>query len=449
MSRVQRWVALLQSSVLPDADRPGPPTTVAAKMAAASLKWNSELADAEAGECSFSDDMFDPLIGKGVTYRSPGPDALSMIPLWWIALNRFAPNFGTLESLWMTLLFQRGTLVQNEKDKRQSGLVLYVSKAGAVVWKMRRMDDAKSKQSFWSMEFAGDDLYQVVFVTDPKDWAVVEVVGCSPRLQKEYCEGCPAFVRDWTLRARRVCAKQTLLRHAAGQGFRGVTVPFLKKLWGYLGLAGPRPNLENALVTSLVKHVLGAGVDIQECLAKRARPSQLDVPVALTPATFENLRDGFDDLDVQKVSDAVQKDHSASEAWQRVSGTMRRRGASSGSGGAASSTPASASSSVAAAPRKEPPVAKNGRCWAHFEVRKLCPPGGHIKISRETKFAKRWRGEVLDAPVPNQISCKFDTADPASEQEAISRMLVFLWSVEERTSGQRCPWEFRLQGGFE
>lgn len=147
---------------------------------------------------------------------------------------------------------------------------------------------------------------------------------------------------------------------------------------------------------------------------------------------------------MQKASGAAKKDDAARKQWQEVRRSVKP--AASGSGAAASSSRGGSSRSAATlapAPKQGPPRLASGRsCWAHAQVRKLCPHGDHIKISRETKFAKRWRGEVSGAQPPNQVSCKFDEPNSATEQAAIVRMLLFLWSVEDRERGHACPWDF-------
>lgn len=145
ISRLERYMALLQSSLLVDNDRRLIQTTAASTQAVGNMRWRNGLADSEDGECHITDEQFEPLVGRSETYRSPGPDALSLIPLWWMAMTGCFPDFSLMERGWLNMLFQRGRMVQNKKDKRQSGLVLFASKAGAVLWKLKRMDIERAK----------------------------------------------------------------------------------------------------------------------------------------------------------------------------------------------------------------------------------------------------------------------------------------------------------------
>lgn len=148
ISKLERFIALLQSSLLVDNDRPTIQSTSASKQAGGHRGWRNGLADAEEGDCHITDEQFEPLVGHSETYRSPGPDALSLIPLWWMALTTFYPDFSPMECFWLNMLFQRGTMVQNRRDKRQSGLAVFASKAGAVLWRLKRVDIEQAKVCF-------------------------------------------------------------------------------------------------------------------------------------------------------------------------------------------------------------------------------------------------------------------------------------------------------------
>lgn len=152
ISKLERYISLLQSSLLAGNDRPAIQSTSASMQAVGNKKWRNGLADAEGGDCNITDEQFEPLVGHIDTYRSPGPEALSLIPLWWMALVAFFPDFSMMERLWLTMLFQRGTIVQSKKE-RQSSMVVFASRAGVVLWRMKRVDIDGAQACFWELDF--------------------------------------------------------------------------------------------------------------------------------------------------------------------------------------------------------------------------------------------------------------------------------------------------------
>ena len=224
----------------------------------------------------------------------------------------------------------------------------------------------------------------------------------------------------------------TLLRMAAMLGFKGWTVPLLKKLL-LLAEIGVTPEerkhltKEREIIELLLAKILpdlsaAARADLltKQRQAEQWNPTPLDDDAVDAQGLLEGL---LEEEDVERISASARLRKARREASEEASET-------------AVPVP------LAPALRQRtplPPLAPGQACYTVEEARGFLPAVPGCRVYLETKWHHRWRVAYPKA-VPTTTSRSF--GGRISEHSALMFCLAWVWGHHSRLTGEECPWEF-------
>ena len=191
-----------------------------------------------------------------------------------------------------SVLFNRTT--------RQHGLVLQVSDAGVLLWKIN--STRCGSQRLWYFDSDDGTNFVHVAITNEADWFCVDSRGVQPKQlaaliqQKKLSQ--PPDIQDAIVGIGVGEAKQPLLKYSCSKGFRSLTVPHLKLLWRRLKVTtSAPPQTTGPLLKGVAEHVLGTEVVLEELLARRERKQYTEIPTPLTAEMLEQCAEAISEQD--------------------------------------------------------------------------------------------------------------------------------------------------------
>jgi len=176
------------------------------------------------------------------------------IPLHWHLLQRFQDNIEDRELAWFSLLAIRGYCAYN-KTTSERGIVVYNCVSGLLLLKPLLL---KSGDTFY-LKFPENAEGKIVpsisytVVTNPCEWTLRPVTPVLPRSKHGHL-----FKERVTVLALLPAEKVEMLGANALTGFRGLTVPYMKKMVTHFQIKyeGAKPQREKELATLLVSWAL-------------------------------------------------------------------------------------------------------------------------------------------------------------------------------------------------
>lgn len=251
----------------------------------------------------------------------------------------------------------------------------------------------------------------------------------------------------------------SLLEAAAREGFRQLTVPYLKQLWSHLKVPGARYKVattEAQLVGGLVRHVL-PGLqprEYEEMVAKRGVVAEVQSTwstlltednVALLGETMdsEHWRDLMDDI--KKVTKPKETPSAASTTTPSTGPSSRTTAASSSGAGASE---AAAPGAEASALRRNPnanrePLGHHGVAHTSCEAAKeYLPRIQGCNLVLEELWHARWKCTYPRQEPPRMVSRSFGETCGVSSEDALSFVLRTVWGWHTAQTGEPCPWQF-------
>ncbi|CAK0880232.1 unnamed protein product [Prorocentrum cordatum] len=446
--RVERWHTLLESSLLSDNDRPGPNLKLPVLDEARAKTLPEKTFEGDVHDVSFGMDALKGLAGS--SWPSPSPLTFNLAPMRLEALVGIEA-LPMLERAWRSVLAQRGDVLFHEDFKQRALVVLESSSCGLWAWRFKLKKPKGQLKYCEPVLSQGDPLSDPVVFLSITDWTKYRVC-----LSEMLPPSCQRGVGDMDERPGGILRAfkgkpQPLLEIAARRGFRGMQVPFLKKLLASSPLvyerAKDRPNTEVSLVRALVSWACPAmePSDVDACLAKRMRKRDVEpLPSALSgdgglAAGAEDMLDASDLGDVkeqllQEKEIERQDRHSgmAAKAGGSSSGSAGHAGDAAGGGGAESGSAASGSGSAPAVEKRHIPDTGG---YPREECLKYLPPGYTLK--KETSRYNRWQISTKDkSEPPYSYSATWGDGGLDRERATLMEVLRTAWDW----SGAECPW---------
>ena len=199
-----------------------------------------------------------------------------------------------------SVLFNRTT--------RQHGLVLQVSDAGVLLWKIN--STRCGSQRLWYFDSDDGTNFVHVAITNEADWFCVDSRGVQPKQlaaliqQKKLSQ--PPDIQDAIVGIGVGEAKQPLLKYSCSKGFRSLTVPHLKLLWRRLKVTtSAPPQTTGPLLKGIAEHVLGTEVVLEELLARRERKQYTEIPTPLTAEMLEQCAEAISEQDLADIKQSI------------------------------------------------------------------------------------------------------------------------------------------------
>ena len=447
VGRKNRWLHLVQSKVLLEADRGKVTITQAARVAAAGARLPDGIFDPESTPCSLGEHSMNRLTTGPWTTKAP--QVSNVLVLAWWAMNIIGDDISKLKRMWLALLCTPGTAICN-KDNSKSGVVLFSCLYGVLVLKLKAKklgdDHVISLQCL-------PQVYDFFPVTDQDEWSVADLAFQTPgQVVDFYAKLGDANAPVLNTFLKRTSGAKSLVHHSSDLCFKGLTQTYLSKLWTRLQIPNPKsgkPATVRALCEGMVRYVQGDVGEprIKEILAKRFDAESNEISTLLAEESNKDLvAECFDECDAAEINAKVD-DLVATIAAHKKSyapDPSSSSGQASSSSGAASGTAGpSAEPSVA----KEPP-AKRLKPLEPFvskfdieQVKKLLPQIEGCKASLECQWDGRWR---CTYPGVNPGFSKSFGAS-TSEKDALYQTLSWAWRCHFETGNGGCIYQYQWE----
>ena len=252
LSATTAWSAASRTDVLRDFDcAPAAITDMAKSSAPTSIP--ASVFEADASDCSLEDSLLDRIHMSKPDWPAMTPEEYVRQGVRWTAAMQTSGEWETLAKSWWSLLLQPGTLAWREPEGI-TWLVLHTTPVGAVCVQVavRRLP---ASDRFY-VHFADVPSLKpvVVAIHGPEDWRCAPCQCIGPGHHELDPQ---ALLRGWTVLPSKA---SPMLEHACKQGFRGVKVPILRRVFNELNVKyerGKKPVSEAALLAAIIRHVLG------------------------------------------------------------------------------------------------------------------------------------------------------------------------------------------------
>lgn len=228
-------------------------------------------------------------------------------------------------------------------------------------------------------------------------------------------------------------------------GFKGVTVAILKKLFLFLGVLGPRPITETPLVLALLRHIFGARATpffIEDALSARHRRPEVKLADMIEhtnifePEVAEDLEEDIEDEEVRRQFEELRARRAKEVPMQR---DVARKVSELMSVAPAAGASSSLSAGSAAAPAKLArarvfrPVAATG--WSQAEAQQWLPPG--FSLSKGDRHESRWwlRGRMRKL----EVSKSFGRLSAVDGYGPMTLLIERARRLHTEATGEPCP----------
>ena len=216
----------------------------------------------------------------------------------------------------------------------------------------------------------------------------------------------------------------TILKYAAMQGFKPLTVPMMQRLISYLEIdEAPRPTTEAQCATTLIKHVCPATED--DVLAFYLGQRHMRVKPKV---------DTFLSADLINCTSGIMAEAETEEAMRDINNFKRDVEA-------LKTVALKLKSSNATKPNKLKAFAPCDSA-ALESARAYLPPGA--TLSQEKEWHSRWKASYDKCVLPPYSkSCSFDPHDADSARKALIKVLMWAWGQACLADWSWwCPWTF-------
>ena len=361
------------------------------------------------------------------------PVQLKLAAVRWQCAVFHEGDWLAMQCSYQSLLQVPGTVTRKVGDGTGYKLVLKSCEWGCLAWPVTAHGtDRKTVCLDWGSP--GVSAVEYLCVTDHSQWESVPIV-CVPPSSRLWAPSRSAV----SLELVRVGARRPLLQMAAQHGFKGTTVPNLRKLFSDLKVAviGKRPLTEVHLVESLAKFALpsSTAADVETYFLKRDATAEGEANEELAKLLDEHellssLADDMDEEDeelLEKMAQQVERARARAEknaAKQKDLASLRLHSPVQG--------PAASSSR---------PVAKRipfvlGRGLTQKEAKAFCPPGA--SLSKDVVRHMRWQIRA-DYCQPS-VSKVFRQSAEQADNSALLHCLRIAWHKYTLSCGEPCPW---------
>ena len=287
----------------------------------------------------------------------------------------------------------------------------------------------------FSMMPAGRPYWEIYQVKQPlTQYFLMRIHALSPRQVKQ--SGCDKFELAFNVKG----ARQELLICVAKAGFKGLTVPWLERLYEELQIPErPRPSREAELVKALMKAVVPDASEEQltEWAQERSKNEEA-IPSGLTEEVMEVMEQqaAIDEDDKQEYEKQVvlEKKRTKKKAAEDV--------APESAPGLVEDPAAAASSSRPLLPNPVPWEADNPTV---FQAREWLLEVSGCKIHKDERYFHRW--SITYPGGPQRIYTKVWTSS-LSPLEALRQLLDKVWQIHFNCIGEMCPYNLRTIGSW-
>lgn len=275
LARKVRWLGLVESELFAEANRSGIDVTSADRDAGAGIAIEPALFSGSPAECTISAEDLDSITDARSSYPSLSPERFHAAGLRWMAY-RLAGSFEHLQQQWLSMFLVPGTIVRNVQLGLAPGLILLSCQYFAVVWHARviKAPEGGTVVSLLPAPEKQHQPFQLLQVSGlGPEWEILGMKGIAPRVSRSMLGA-----SGYQLGCKRI-RKAGILEVAARNCFKGCGVPWLAKLYRFVGIPGAPPSTEAALCRALIKHALPEATDeeMSELLKLRSSRGSHDV----------------------------------------------------------------------------------------------------------------------------------------------------------------------------
>ena len=392
------------------------------------LESGSELCKAKETSCSLPPAFCEPLTHAKVDWPLMSILSIKLAPMAFQGLMQEKGDVEKLNLAFLSLLAAPGFVVMHGVEKKAL-LVLNSCRFGCTMWPMttHRHNEEYYLRPGTAASFLAASM-RFVAITDPSKWKAVPIEIALPKWTAEVPAASGCFHFKATQKA------EPLMKHAAKNGFRGMNVEFLKKLFAFLQVpyAGRKPCTEMDLLAHLIKHVLKPCSEklLNDSVSKRLAPNvgdEFQGHSILWEETGINLVDDCPD------EDAVDEDITAEFArLEQVESARlaRERAAQEATARALSGEPSPAPPRTCRVPAFLPNITVEEGC-------RYLPSGYTLTLNENGPFPRwyvkkgRWIRSRNAGPV---------TGDTVGS--ALRFVLLLAWTNEREINGTACPYVF-------
>lgn len=340
----------------------------------------------------------------------------------------FKTDMKKLKDTWLSLLATKGCMLWHEDDgPDEAWWVASTSKHSVTVFKLNK-------------EFCDGKRYWTFDHLDPEQtWKQITITNVHGWFCRDVCPVPPGIFRlrmQDDLAKPRICLFEDgpdlqLSKFAATQGFRGVTVPLMQKLWTLLTVNGPKPRLEAAIVRGLVEHHFPNAPDEEIVLYCERRHSSNEswLESIIDQADMDDVGDVVEPGDLPELEQThTVLENKAAKEKQRRDNRARASTSASAQPAARNSGSGASSSGITRNPRA--PVGFEGLDVAQAKL--LIPQVKRCSIYKDMKEF-RWQAHYPRDKPPYSCSQAFSIA---GEAEALKFVLRTIWGWHVGAGGQ-------------
>ena len=242
-------------------------------------------------ECSLGNDVLDKMSSRTPNWPNPSPENYKECALAWCNCLDAGGDTESMDLAFLTLLAYPKVILRHKISKRNSGIILRVSKHGAVVWKQFEL---KKSGSIVELDVhTGICKIEYFAVRDISEWEVCELRFVPP------AAGASSARLVFEFRPGKV----PLLVASARRGFPSLNASGRKALFTHLKVPytrGQKPTRDQAIFEALLRFALPDHSDeqINTLIDTTSKPA-LDIMATDMPMDF----------DVDDPSDLIESHH--------------------------------------------------------------------------------------------------------------------------------------------
>lgn len=387
---------------------------------------------------------YDSLKTIGIdNYPSPSPMAYRLTSVGTMALIETGGDCKRISSAWLTLLLSPGSVVMKSGDKPLGGLVMYTTQFGCMLAVLRRIvlkPPSGEKIVVYIVSEAQDASFRFAMVEDPSVWKAAAAKPVPPILLQHMCRGLSPTELPTGIVIMLDAPPNALLKFAARQSFRSMSLVHLRKLAKMLlvGRSGLDTWPEKRLLTALVQYLLqdSSENEVNAIVAARTKIPEPEVSL-LTQLVEDDLVEGLFERDdaheiklhakkiiARKKADDLQKKKTTSATAPSAGCTE--------TGGACSSSHVGKRTPVQSAP----PTGG----LSSSEAQQFKPQVVGCSLYKDTALHMRWSARYPREEPP--YSCtKAWTTTGLTDRQAMCFCLRWLWDRHKEATGEECPHE--------
>ena len=410
-------------------------------------------------KCNFGDKKLDSILGKA-TWPTPSPMGHLHAAIAHTTLLEFEDDFDKLKKLWLTKLLQPGMVVLRECDLfgTSAFMVCESYDYGAIAWPCTLVSRMGHE---WVSLDRKDAQVQVLHCTSVSDFMVMDTQ--TTTAQDAYvCLGAEAvgFNLGGFAAVCRSPAPLSLLKFALRNGFRGLTVAFLRMLmvdqhWQ----RRPRPANEREVVLFVASQVKTdiTEAELEEALAARGvKACRASLRSAIEASDAAMVEEACGENDAAVVEEGI-KQHEERISQAKKKPRKNSEGGAGSSSAAASSTTtapsssaplvdASAAASTTASSSGGGPVGPRAIVGEEFtkqQGRAFLPV--HTRFSLVIHTGHAWLVKDSERKTPGHKSrtASWGGLTGRTHRQALFEVLLWAWERFSEDGLGSCPYDLR------